>query len=334
MRRAVSLLVRINLLSCLLPYVMGTTYDFYYFPALSSLWFIVTWLTIPRTRIETVGLKQALIRILVSIALMEFLLQNDESQALGFSALRRIGMVSVDQQEFAFRTKLDRFVPHLGMLTALLQHKHHYDTITRLPWLQDRHIGSATMAVMLSLLTFCIYFGWSKAQHSKEAFNAWHPYTAPMPVMAYILLRNATPGLRNRYSRFFAWFGRHSLETFILQYHIWLAADTKGVLRLGVLDVRSWQGKTTLGSIGFWVEGAVITVLFFWVCSVVSTATSVITKWIVSPAAADGRELLMTLATLQMGGHRRACARSLTRLNMGVKVLFLLIVLWVLNVLW
>ena len=303
LRRAVSVLVRINLLSCLLPYVMGTTYDFYYFPALSSLWFIVTWLTFPRTRVETVGLKQALIRILVSIALMEFLLQNEESQALGFSALRRIGMVSVDQREFGFRTKLDRFVPHLGMLAALLQHKHHDGGITRLPWLQNRRIGRATLTIMLSLLTFCIYFGWSKAQHSKEAINAWHPYTAPMPVMAYILLRNATPGLRNRYSRLFAWFGRHSLETFILQYHIWLAADTKGVLRLGLLEVRSWQGKTTLRSIGFWVEGAVITVLFLWVCSAVSTATSAITRCIVSPAAADGQELQVTPATVQRGGH-------------------------------
>ena len=35
-----------------------------------------------------------------------------------------------------------------------------------------------------------------------------------------------------RYSSFFAWFGRISLELFIGQYHIWLAADTHGVLVL------------------------------------------------------------------------------------------------------
>lgn len=34
------------------------------------------------------------------------------------------------------------------------------------------------------------------------------------------------------YSSFFAWFGKISLELFICQYHIWLAADTKGILVL------------------------------------------------------------------------------------------------------
>lgn len=38
--------------------------------------------------------------------------------------------------------------------------------------------------------------------------------------------------LRTRYSSFFAWFGRISLELFLCQHHIWLAADTHGVLVL------------------------------------------------------------------------------------------------------
>lgn len=38
--------------------------------------------------------------------------------------------------------------------------------------------------------------------------------------------------LRTRYSTFFAWFGRISLELFVCQYHIWLAADTHGILVL------------------------------------------------------------------------------------------------------
>merc|ERR1712203_93864 len=50
--------------------------------------------------------------------------------------------------------------------------------------------------------------------------------------MGFALLRNMVGCIRSRYSSFFAWFGRLNLELFIAQYHIWLSADTHGVLVL------------------------------------------------------------------------------------------------------
>ncbi|GAB1290532.1 N-acetylneuraminate 9-O-acetyltransferase [Apodemus speciosus] len=51
-------------------------------------------------------------------------------------------------------------------------------------------------------------------------------------IVAFILIRNIPGYARSIYSSFFAWFGRISLELFICQYHIWLAADTRGILVL------------------------------------------------------------------------------------------------------
>lgn len=51
-------------------------------------------------------------------------------------------------------------------------------------------------------------------------------------IVSFVILRNVFGVLRSRYSSFFAWFGRISLELFIGQYHIWLAADTHGILVL------------------------------------------------------------------------------------------------------
>ncbi|RXN26219.1 CAS1 domain-containing 1 [Labeo rohita] len=51
-------------------------------------------------------------------------------------------------------------------------------------------------------------------------------------ILAFILIRNIPGYARSLYSSFFAWFGKISLELFICQYHIWLAADTKGILVL------------------------------------------------------------------------------------------------------
>lgn len=51
-------------------------------------------------------------------------------------------------------------------------------------------------------------------------------------IVCYILLRNVSGILRTRYSNIFAFFGRISLELFVSHFHIWLAADSNGVLVL------------------------------------------------------------------------------------------------------
>lgn len=62
--------------------------------------------------------------------------------------------------------------------------------------------------------------------------NEIHSYVAFLPIISYILLRNVSGALRTRHSSMFAWFGMVTLELFASQSHIWLAADTHGVLVL------------------------------------------------------------------------------------------------------
>ncbi|XP_075810036.1 N-acetylneuraminate (7)9-O-acetyltransferase isoform X3 [Microtus pennsylvanicus] len=57
-------------------------------------------------------------------------------------------------------------------------------------------------------------------------------FLAYSQIVAFILIRNIPGYARSVYSSFFAWFGKISLELFICQYHIWLAADTRGILVL------------------------------------------------------------------------------------------------------
>ena len=114
---------------------------------------------------------------------------------------------------------------------------------------------------IVGILTYTIYVTfWCK---TKSQCNDIHPYISAFPIIGFIVLRNipgnvlectasfmfvkprnyhafahqntesSWPGwFRTRYSSFFAWFGKISLELFISQYHIWLAADTHGVLVL------------------------------------------------------------------------------------------------------
>ena len=110
-------------------------------------------------------------------------------------------------------------------------------------------------------------WGLLRKSHTKEDYNWWQPYISAIPILCYIVLRNALRVFRNYHSAVFAWLGRCSLETYVLQYHIWLAADTKGLLRLGLWD----SG----------IETVVLTAVFFWVSWHTAEATHTLTRWIV-----------------------------------------------------
>ncbi|CEL52236.1 putative O-acetyltransferase CAS1 OS=Cryptococcus neoformans var, grubii serotype A (strain H99 / ATCC 208821 / CBS 10515 / FGSC 9487) GN=CAS1 PE=3 SV=1 [Rhizoctonia solani AG-1 IB] len=124
---------------------------------------------------------------------------------------------------------------------------------------------SAIGASVFGLLWF---FWFELTRADKFAYNAWHPYVSAVPVLAFIVLRNANTALRSSSSRVFAFIGTCSLETFIMQYHFWLAGDTKGVLL--VIPGTAWRP----------VNMVITTVMFIWLSHKVAEATGVLTAWI------------------------------------------------------
>ena len=58
--------------------------------------------------------------------------------------------------------------------------------------------------------------------------GVWMQVTLLFQIVGFIILRNCNFQFRNRFSYFFAFFGKISLELFIAQYHIWLGSNTKG----------------------------------------------------------------------------------------------------------
>lgn len=125
---------------------------------------------------------------------------------------------------------------------------------------------------------------------------------SPLPVLAFVMLRNATQTLRDFHSRLFAWLGRFSLETFILQYHIWLAADTKALLSLGLWTRGGTMGVNLSDKVGVCCEFVLLTALFLWTSWAVSHATNVLTSFIV-----NGQLTTRDLGLLSWSRLRPAC---------------------------
>lgn len=120
-----------------------------------------------------------------------------------------------------------------------------------------------------------------------------------------------------------------SLETFTLQFHIWMAADTKGVLGLGI-----FQGN---GSLRFdrWREFVLLTPIFLWVSWQVASATVTITKWLTDdernerlPGGEVKRRESDDLVSAQASWKTQ---RELLLKDVGPRFLMLLAGLWILN---
>ena len=302
LRRFAFVLVRINLLSYLLAFTMGTHHVFYYFPALASFWYIITWVTIRQASGQGSSLRQGITSVVVSMTLLCMVLRLRGVLNFILRVSESVGMASIDTDEMLFRIELDVLPPYSGMLVACFFERWHWPlvSLSMLPQTiinRLRLYGVVTAAVaMIFYLSYLL--GLRLAD--KQTSNAFHQLTSICPILSFIILRNATPGLRSHYSVPLAWLGRHSLETFVLQYHIWLAADTKGLLHLGLFDTPVMYGSSTLGSPLYWLECCLITVIFLWVSSLTSGATSEVTAWIIGPKRSTIEQILQPSQHLQV----------------------------------
>ena len=225
----------------------------------------------------------------VSLACVKLLIEQPGVLEGLVESLRTVLRMHISVHELRFRLSLDLYVFYAGMLFAVFTHRGWEDSgITNSTFHPRRLKLFKLIAIVVSAILLPASFALIGQFPDKFAYNVWHPMISPFPVLAYVVLRNATPLLRSYHSRLFAWLGRCSLETFILQYHIWLAADTKGILRLGLFGDENGSGSVyEEGS--YWLEFILITMLFLWLSWLVSIATGELTKWIVGHVEMEGR---------------------------------------------
>ena len=257
-------MVRLNLLTIILAYVMNTDYLFYYFAPLVSFWYIVVYVTMAfgsQYNDRTVFL---VCKILIAMALTTFVIEEEWILKEVFSILGGICNIGWSAKESSFRLRLDYWIIYFGMLTAVAFMKIRDNRLT------DHPLWPTIMKVSMggSVVGMLWFFAFELLQPSKFAYNHWHPYISWIPIISFVILRNASATLRSASSQMFRFIGRCSLETFIIQYHLWMAADTKGLL-----IVIPWTRWRILNMI-------VTTTIFVWLSNQVAQATTVMTTWI------------------------------------------------------
>lgn len=237
------MLFRLNFMTVTLCLCMNRPYQFYYFVPLISFWYMMAYavLALPPviTAQSTENAMQYLYLVIKFIGLFTVItvlfLSEVFFEKIFVTRPWKALFVTTDDEihEWWSRWKLDRYSVMYGMFFAvflMLSQRYNIFDDNNHGNLFSRGIAlSVTFLAITGLVCYEIFT--FLCQNELECSEI-HSYIAFIPILSYAILRNISGVLRTRYSSLFAWFGRIFLELFVSQYHIWLAADTHGVLVL------------------------------------------------------------------------------------------------------
>ncbi|KAI1429266.1 10 TM acyl transferase domain found in Cas1p-domain-containing protein [Xylaria sp. FL1777] len=272
-KRVAVVLFRINALSALLPFMMGTSYSSYYFAPAVTFYYLVIYIML-RT------LKQANddpwplgMKVLATASFTSILITTPGFLEMATDVLSTVFRMSFDVHELRFRLALDRYIVFVGVTVASLVHTatltdaREVFTTKGSPPLFDS--GRFRFWVICSAGLALFLFFTQSGLSSKQSYNAAHPYISWIPVLALVTLRNLYTPAQKIFLAIPAALGRISLETYVLQYHIWLGGDATARLTLGGFEHASFPL--------FLVEKALITTLFIGMAALTHRATRTLT---------------------------------------------------------
>ena len=86
----------------------------------------------------------------------------------------------------------------------------------------------------VGLPLFFLFLWWVRGPFGEDKllYNASNAYLGIIPLTTYIYFRNLTPALRSHTMRLLHAIGKTTLETYLLQHHLWLTSNAKSLLVL------------------------------------------------------------------------------------------------------
>lgn len=321
-KRVASVLLRLNLLSCALPFVMRTEYMFYYFAPLVTFWFMIVYATFAIGSQYNDNLRALLAKFCIAVAVCPGLMLWTPLLEWVFAVLSLVFRIEWDLPEWQFRLGLDGLIVYIGVFMGIasVQTKLYNKLLT-----QTKGIAGILGAVSMVVYWFAssTYLG------EKKLYNHFHPFISFIPIFGFIALRNINPSARLWYSQSMAWLGRCSLETFTLQFHIFLAADTRGLLLTGL-----FSGNGTLFQ-DRWRDFLLIAPLFIWISWRVAEATNAMVKMLITIKTAEKPALADELDIESKGDAEKGVEgrwwHKVHISDLRLRVGGILVVMWLMN---
>jgi len=141
------------------------------------------------------------------------------------------GATSGNLYEWYFRSTLDHWSTFFGMIFALNYPitSLFYRKLEAKPfiwqWVGKGAVGAALLAAFIAWVL-------GPFSQPKLEYNATNAYFGFIPLITFVYFRNLTPTLRSYSLDLLHQIGKTTLETYLMQHHIWLTSDAKSLLTL------------------------------------------------------------------------------------------------------
>lgn len=234
--RVMQMLWRLNFLVIFLCLTQGTTYILYYICLLHTYFFLMVY-AIMRIK-KDVNYTKWGVRIKLAIwAIVIYVVWDLDSgifKLMHYPFLGEkpiLGANAGSMWEWYFRSSLDHWSTFLGMIFAL------NFPITSLFFrkLEAQPLMWHVLAKGIMGIFFLGMLYWwvtHPFHHEKLEYNATNAYFGFIPLLVYIFFRNCTPLLRAYHLDLLHQIGKTTLETYLMQHHIWLTSDAKSLLTI------------------------------------------------------------------------------------------------------
>jgi N-acetylneuraminate 9-O-acetyltransferase len=293
--RVAQMLWRLNFLVLFLMMTQGTTYILYYIAPLHTFYFLMVYVVMAVAKQLNYTMYGLRIKIACA-AFLIFLIWDVDSGLFRilnfpfFGTKPILGATNGALWEWYFRTSLDHWSSLLGMIfaanfpiTSLFFRK-----LEALPPLKC-WAGKGAMSIAL-LSAFILWLN-GPFQQDKFQYNATNAYFGVIPLMTYVYFRNLTPTLRAYHLHFLHSIGKITLETYLMQHHIWLTSNSKTVL----IFFPGWPKLNML----------LITLMYFWLSKYLNRVT-------------------LFLRAMILPNNTKGCIRALTLMSMIIGIFFVI----------
>jgi hypothetical protein len=234
--RVLQMLWRLNFLVLFLCLTQGTTFILYYICLLHTYYFFMVYV------IMRIGSKHNYtkwwIRIKLAVLAVVIFLVWDCDLGLFklvhfpfFGETPMMGATGGAMWEWYFRSTLDHWSTYLGMIFALNFPitSLFYRKLEAMPPMKEFLAKGAMGAALFAAFVMWVTGPFLQA---KFEYNQTNAYFGFVPLITYIYFRNLTPFLRNHTLELLHQIGKTTLETYLMQHHIWLTSNAKSLLTL------------------------------------------------------------------------------------------------------